>query len=69
MVDESRRDFLKIAVAGIAGLAAGGVAGYIIGGSSSKNRILELESEIERLRAKERRSSKKSSKSVTGHCT
>lgn len=52
MVDESRRDFLKIAVAGIAGLAAGGVAGYIIGGSSSKNRILELESEIERLRAK-----------------
>lgn len=51
MVNEGRRDFLKIAVAGIAGLAIGGFSGFIFGSSSSRNRILELESEIERMRA------------------
>lgn len=51
MVNEGRRDFIKIAVAGIAGFAIGGIAGFLFGGSSAKNRILELEGEIERLRA------------------
>ncbi|MCS7131063.1 MAG: extracellular solute-binding protein [Archaeoglobaceae archaeon] len=51
MVDQRRRDFLKIAVAGIAGLAIGGFAGYLFGSSASNRRILELESEISKLRA------------------
>ncbi|MEG9195131.1 MAG: extracellular solute-binding protein [Candidatus Methanoglobus sp.] len=52
MVDKNRRDFLKIAAAGIVGLAAGGISGFIFGSYSSRNRILELEGEIERLRAR-----------------
>ncbi|MEM3796022.1 MAG: hypothetical protein QXJ98_01950, partial [Archaeoglobaceae archaeon] len=51
MVDKGRRDFLKIAVAGVAGLAIGGVSGFFSGSSVYQRRILELESEIEKLKS------------------
>ncbi|MEM1998755.1 MAG: extracellular solute-binding protein [Archaeoglobaceae archaeon] len=51
MVDKGRRDFLKIAVAGVAGLAIGGVSGFFSGSSAYQRRILELESEIEKLKS------------------
>lgn len=49
MVDKSRRDFLKIAVAGIAGIVAGSIGGFFFGSSAAQRRILELEREIEKL--------------------
>ncbi|MFN3384406.1 MAG: spermidine/putrescine ABC transporter substrate-binding protein [Archaeoglobaceae archaeon] len=50
MVDKGRRDFLKVAVTGIAGLAIGGIAGFFSGSSAYQRRILELESEVKALK-------------------
>ncbi|MEM0350271.1 MAG: spermidine/putrescine ABC transporter substrate-binding protein [Archaeoglobaceae archaeon] len=49
MVNEGRRDFLKIAVAGIVGITIGGISGFFLGSSVSRKRIEELESEIRKL--------------------
>ena len=49
MVNGSRRDFLKIAVAGITGLIVGGIGGFFFGSSANQRRILELENEIKKL--------------------
>jgi len=47
----SRREFLKIAIAGIAGLAIGGATGWVLRGPGvSPERIAELQSEVERLK-------------------
>ncbi|MCS7119168.1 MAG: spermidine/putrescine ABC transporter substrate-binding protein [Archaeoglobaceae archaeon] len=51
MVNVGRRDFLKIAIAVIAGNATGGFLGSLFASSASQRRILELESEIERLKS------------------
>lgn len=51
MVDNKRRDFLKISVASVAGITIGGIAGFLFGSSASQRRVLELESEIEKLKS------------------
>lgn len=51
MVNEGRRDFLKIAAAGVAGLAIGGVLGFFSGSSAYQRRISELEDELAKLKS------------------
>ncbi|MEM1578926.1 MAG: spermidine/putrescine ABC transporter substrate-binding protein [Archaeoglobaceae archaeon] len=51
MVDNKRRDFLKISVASVVGIAIGGILGFFFGSSASQRRVMELEGEIEKLRS------------------
>lgn len=48
----SRRDFIKVGVAGALGLAVGGVAGNQLGASSASSQVSQLQSQVDELKKK-----------------